>query len=32
VAFLDAINPQTLIERVRPLIGERSRTTAATRR
>jgi flagellar M-ring protein FliF len=27
VAFLDAINPQTLIERVRPLIGERSRTT-----
>jgi flagellar M-ring protein FliF len=27
VAFLDAINPQTLMERVRPLIGERSRTT-----
>jgi flagellar M-ring protein FliF len=25
VAFLDAINPQTLMERVRPLIGERSR-------
>ncbi len=27
MAFLDAINPQTLMERVRPLIGERSRTT-----
>jgi flagellar M-ring protein FliF len=27
VAFLDAINPQTLMERVRPLIGERSRMT-----
>ncbi|HEU0215825.1 MAG TPA: flagellar basal-body MS-ring/collar protein FliF [Stellaceae bacterium] len=25
MAFLDAINPQTLMERVRPLIGERSR-------
>ena len=27
MAFLDAINPQTLMERVRPLIGERSRVT-----
>jgi flagellar M-ring protein FliF len=26
VAFLDAINPQTLLERVRPLLGNRSRT------
>ncbi|HWB52080.1 MAG TPA: flagellar basal-body MS-ring/collar protein FliF [Stellaceae bacterium] len=27
MAFLDAINPQSLMERVRPLLGDRSRTT-----
>jgi flagellar M-ring protein FliF len=27
VAFLDAINPQTLLERVRPILGNRTRAT-----